>query len=61
MLFLTGAGVAGGAKFIECFQPVYFLFGALMTILPMVIGFLFAKYVLKLSLLNSLATPSTTS
>ena len=56
MLFLTGAGIAGGAKFIECFQPVYFLYGALMTILPMVIGFLFAKYVLKLNLLNNLGS-----
>ena len=56
MLFLIGAGIAGGAKFIECFQPVYFLYGALMTILPMVIGFLFAKYVLKLNLLNTLGS-----
>jgi putative transport protein len=56
MLFLIGAGIAGGAKFVECFQPIYFLYGALMTITPMVIGFLFAKYVLKLSLLNSLGS-----
>ena len=56
MLFLIGAGIAGGAKFVECFQPIYFLYGALMTITPMVIGFLFAKYVLKLSLLNNLGS-----
>ena len=56
MLFLLGAGIAGGAKFIECVQPIYFLYGALMTITPMVIGFLFAKYVLKLSLLNNLGS-----
>ena len=56
MLFLIGAGIAGGAKFIECFQPIYFLYGALMTITPMVVGFLFAKYVLKLSLLNNLGS-----
>ncbi len=56
MLFLIGAGIAGGAKFIECFQPVYFLYGALMTIIPMIVGFLFAKYVLKLSLLNNLGS-----
>ena len=56
MLFLIGAGIAGGAKFVECFQPVYFLYGALMTIIPMVMGFLFAKYVLKLNLLNSLGS-----
>ena len=56
MLFLIGAGIAGGAKFVECFQAVYFLYGALMTIIPMVVGFLFAKYVLKLSLLNALGS-----
>ncbi len=56
MLFLIGAGIAGGAKFVECFQPIYFLYGALMTIIPMIIGFFFAKYVLKLSLLNNLGS-----
>jgi putative transport protein len=56
MLFLIGAGVAGGAKFVECFQPIYFLYGALMTLLPMVVGFFFAKYVLKMNLLNSLGS-----
>lgn len=56
MLFLTGAGIAGGAKFIEYFKPIYFLYGVFMTLLPMVIGFFFAKYVLKLSLLNNLGS-----
>ena len=56
MLFLIGSGIAGGAKFVECFEAIYFLYGALMTIIPMVIGFLFAKYVLKLSLLNNLGS-----
>jgi putative transport protein len=56
MLFLIGSGIAGGAKFIECFEAIYFLYGALMTIVPMIIGFLFAKYVLKLSLLNNLGS-----
>ena len=56
MLFLIGAGIAGGAKFIEYFQAIYFLYGAIITIVPMVVGFLFAKYVLKLSLLNNLGS-----
>lgn len=56
MLFLIGAGIAGGAKFVECFEPIFFLYGALITITPMIIGFLFAKYVLKLSLLNNLGS-----
>lgn len=56
MLFLIGAGVSGGAKFVEYFEPVYFLYGAIMTILPMIIGFLVAKNVLKLPLLNNLGS-----
>ena len=56
MIFLIGSGIAGGAKFVELFQPIYFLYGAIMTLVPMVIGFLFAKYVLKMHLLNSLGS-----
>jgi putative transport protein len=56
ILFLIGAGVAGGAKFIEYFQSVYFLYGVWMTVLPMVVGYIFARYVLKLSLLNNLGS-----
>jgi len=56
MFFLIGAGVSGGAKFVQYFDAVYFLYGMVMTILPMIIGYLFAKYVLKLSLLNNLGS-----
>lgn len=56
MFFLIGAGISGGAKFAEYFQPIYFLYGIIMTIFPMIIGFLFAKYILKLNLLNNLGS-----
>ena len=56
ILFLMGAGIAGGAEFVAVFKPIYFLYGVIMTVFPMVIGYLFAKYVLKLSLLNSLGS-----
>lgn len=56
MFFLIGAGISGGAKFVQYFDAVYFVYGIIMTILPMIIGFLFAKYVLKLSLLNNLGS-----
>lgn len=56
MLFLIGAGVSGGAKFVEYFDPIYFLYGAIMTIAPMIIGFILAKYVLKISILNNLGS-----
>lgn len=56
MLFLIGAGIAGGAKFVECFKPIYFVYGVFITLVPMLIGFFFAKYVLKLNLLNTLGS-----
>ena len=56
VLFLVGAGIPGGAEFIEKFDAMYFVYGIFMTLAPMVIGFLFAKYVLKLSLLNNLGS-----
>ncbi|MBQ9700064.1 MAG: permease [Lachnospiraceae bacterium] len=56
MLFLIGAGIAGGAKFVQYFDIMYFVYGVIMTIAPMIIGFVFAKYVLKLSLLNNLGS-----
>ncbi|MBR5270741.1 MAG: permease [Clostridia bacterium] len=56
MLFLIGAGIPGGAEFVENFDPMYFVYGAIMTIIPMFVGYLFARYVLKLSLLNNLGS-----
>jgi putative transport protein len=56
VLFLVGAGIPGGAEFVKNFDPMYFVYGIIMTIVPMVIGYLFAKYVLKLSLLNNLGS-----
>ncbi len=56
MLFLIGAGVAGGASFVKYFQWIYFIYGIIMTLVPMIIGFLFAKFVLKLNLLNNLGS-----
>ncbi len=56
MIFLIGAGIAGGASFIKYFRPVYFLYGALMTLVPMFVGYFIATKVLKLSLLNSLGS-----
>ena len=56
MLFLIGAGVAGGAEFKDNMDPIFFLYGMIMTLVPMIIGYIFAKYVLKLSLLNNLGS-----
>ena len=56
VLFLVGAGIPGGAEFVANFDPMYFVYGIIMTIVPLLIGYLFAKYVLKLSLLNNLGS-----
>ena len=56
MLFLVGAGIPGGAEFVAMFDIMYFVYGVIMTIAPLLIGFFFAKYVLKLSLLNNLGS-----
>jgi len=56
VFFLVGAGIPGGAEFVQNFDIMYFVYGIIMTICPMIIGFLFAKYVLKLELLNSLGS-----
>lgn len=55
-LFLLGAGIAGGASFRKYFETVYFIYGIAMTTLPLIAGYFFARYVLKLCLLNNLGS-----
>ena len=56
MVFLIGAGVSGGMSFVRYFKPIYFVYGVVMTLLPMILGYLVAKHVLKLNLLNILGS-----
>ena len=56
MMFLIGAGIPGGADFVEFFAIEYFFYGVFMTILPMIIGYIIAAKVLKLPMLNSLGS-----
>lgn len=59
ILFLLGAGIEGGKDFVRIIQEegaMLFVYGALMTTVPMVIGFVVAKYVLKLCLFNTLGS-----
>ncbi len=56
VLFLAGAGVKGGVEFIDKFNPVYFLYGAILTLIPMLLGFLLGKFVFKLSIFNNLGS-----
>ncbi len=62
-LFLLGAGVHGGVSLVEQISKFGgaivawgFIGGALMTIAPMIVGFILGKFVLKLPLLNNLGS-----
>ena len=58
VMFLTGSGFEGGLKFLDLVteMPVVFLYGVLMTVIPMIVGFFIAKYCFKLCLLNNLGS-----
>ncbi len=63
MLFLLGAGFEGGVNLVSEVSTsggglvVWgFIGGALMTIVPMIVGFVLTKYVMKLPLLNGLGS-----
>lgn len=65
MLFLLGAGVEGGVELVDQIAKssdgvmilVYgFVSGALMTLVPMIIGYFVARKLLKMSMLNALGS-----
>ncbi len=62
MLFLIGAGVDGGVSLVSAIGndgsivAWGFIGGAVMTIIPMIVGFFLGKYLLKLPLLNNLGS-----
>ncbi|MBR2937855.1 MAG: permease [Oscillospiraceae bacterium] len=59
VLFLAGAGFDGGKDFVEILKqegPMLFVYGAIMTIVPMFIGYFVASKFLKLALLNNMGS-----
>ncbi len=56
VLFLVGAGVPGGIKFVSSFNWVYIVYGIIMATVPMVVGFILGKFVFKLSIFNNLGS-----
>ncbi len=65
VLFLLGAGVEGGVQLVEQIQNseyglmivLYgFLAGMLITLIPMIVGYIFARKICKLHLLNTLGS-----
>ncbi len=58
-LFLIGAGTNAGTGFVAVLQKyggLLFLWGAIMTIVPLIVGLVFAKFVFKLNTINSLGS-----
>ena len=56
VLFLIGAGIPGGASFLKYFQLIYFVYGLIITVIPMLIGYFVASKLLRLPLLNALGS-----
>lgn len=56
VLFLVGAGVPGGVKFVSAFNWIYIIYGIIMATVPMIVGFILGKFVFKLSIFNNLGS-----
>lgn len=57
--FLVGAGTHAGAGFVQTVQEhglILFVYGALMAIVPLIVGLLIARYVFKLNTLETLGS-----
>ena len=56
VLFLVGAGVPGGVRFVAAFDWIYIVYGIIIATVPMVLGFVLGKFVFKLSIFNNLGS-----
>ena len=56
ILFLVGAGIPGGVRFVSSFNWIYIVYGIIMATVPMIVGFVLGKYVFKLSIFNNLGS-----
>ena len=55
-LFLIGAGVPGGVNFVANIKLSYFIYGVIITLVPMIAGYILAKKVFKIDLFNALGS-----
>lgn len=58
-LFLLGAGTEAGTGFVDTLAehgPMLFVYGAIITLVPMIVGYIIASKVLKLSIFNTLGS-----
>lgn len=58
-LFLLGAGTEAGTGFVDTLAehgPMLFVYGAIITLVPMIIGYIIASKILKLKIFNTLGS-----
>ena len=55
-LFLIGAGVPGGVNFIANIKMSYFIYGVIITLVPMIVGYIVAKKIFMIDLFNALGS-----
>ena len=56
VFFLIGAGVPGGVNFVNNIRVSFFIYGLVITTVPMIIGYFLATKVFKIDLLNALGS-----
>ena len=56
VFFLIGAGVPGGVNFVENIRISYFIYGIIITTVPMILGYFIATKLFKIDLLNALGS-----
>ena len=56
VLFLIGAGVPGGVNFVNNVKISYFIYGIIMTTVPMIGSYFIGRYIFKLDIFNNLGS-----
>ncbi|MBQ0036918.1 MAG: YidE/YbjL duplication [Firmicutes bacterium] len=56
ILFLVGAGVPGGVNFANNIKLSYFIYGVIITLVPMIVGYIVATKLFKMNLFNALGS-----
>ena len=56
ILFFVGAGVPGGVNFASNIKLSYFIYGMIITLVPMIIAYILATKLFKMSIFNALAS-----
>jgi len=56
IMFMVGTGLPGGVSFAENIKLTYFIYGAIITLVPMLVGYVVSTKVFKMSIFNALGS-----